>query len=65
MAGEELHINILAEHDDPRTGALTLTVTQINRNEPDADLFEVPPNYHVVNMTPPEAESQNPVRVVN
>ena len=35
---EELHINILTKQNDPRTGSLTLTVTQINPNEPDIDL---------------------------
>ena len=62
---EELHINILTKHDDPRTGELTVTVTQLNRGEPDADLFAVPPDYQLVDMTPPEAESQNPVRVAH
>jgi hypothetical protein len=61
---EELHINILTKHNDPRTGELTVTVTQLYQNEPDADLFVVPPDYKVVDMTPPEAESQNPVRVI-
>jgi hypothetical protein len=60
---EELHINMLTKHD-PRTGKLTVTVTQVNRDEPVVDLFAVPPDYKVVDMTPPEAETQNPVRVV-
>ena len=34
-----------------------MTVTQVNRNEADVDLFAVPPGYKVVDMTPPEAES--------
>jgi len=61
---EELHINILTKHNDPRTGNLTVAVTQVNRNEPGVDLFAIPPDYKVVDMTPPEAETQNPVRVV-
>jgi hypothetical protein len=61
---EELHINMLTKHNDPRTGKLTVTVTQVNRDEPVVDLFAVPPDYKVVDMTPPEAETQNPVRVV-
>ena len=56
---EELHINLLAKHRDPRTGELTLRVTQLNRNEPAVELFEVPPGYKVVDMTQPEsAESR-------
>jgi len=44
---EELRINILIKHNDPRTGELTVRVTQVNRNEPDVDLFAVPPDYKV------------------
>jgi hypothetical protein len=55
---------MLTKHNDPRTGKLTVTVTQVNRDEPVVDLFAVPPDYKVVDMTPPEAETQNPVRVV-
>ena len=62
---EELHINLLTKHNDPRTGQLTVTVTRINVNEPDVDLFAIPPEYKVVDMNPPESESQNPVRVVH
>jgi hypothetical protein len=51
---EQLHINLLAKHSDPRTGQLTVTVTQLNPNEPALELFEVPPGYKVVDMTPPE-----------
>jgi len=51
---EQLHINLLAKHSDPRTGELTVTVTQLNPNEPAVELFEVPPGYKVVDMTPPE-----------
>lgn len=50
----ELHLNLLASHDDPRTGKLTVTVTHINRNEPSADLFQIPSGYKLVDMTPPE-----------
>jgi len=51
---EELHLNMLANHSDPRTGKLTVTVTHLNRDEPAADLFQVPPGYKLVDMTPPE-----------
>ena len=54
---DELHLNILEKHSDPRSGELTITVTQLNRNEPAADLFEIPPNYKIVDVTPPESES--------
>jgi hypothetical protein len=51
---EELHLNMLASHSDPRTGNLTVSVTQLNRNEPAADFFEVPSGYKLVDTTPPE-----------
>jgi len=60
---EELHINLLTKHDDPRTGALTITVRQINPGEPDVELFAIPPDYKLVDVTPPEKESSGPVRV--
>ena len=60
---EELHINLLTKHDDPRTGELTLAVTQITPGEPDGSLFAIPPEYKLVDMTPPEQESPRSVRV--
>jgi hypothetical protein len=60
---EELHINLLTKHNDPRTGSLTLTVTQVNFNEPPVELFTIPPEYKLVDMTPPETESPKSVRV--
>jgi hypothetical protein len=60
---EQLHINLLTKQNDPRTGQLTLTVTQINVNEPDVDLFAIPPEYKLVDMTPPDQESPKSVRV--
>lgn len=60
---EKVHINILTRHNDPRTGELTMTVTQINLAEPDVDLFAIPPDYKLVDMTPPDQDSQKPVRV--
>lgn len=60
---EELRINLLTKQNDPRTGSLTVTVTNINVNEPDVDLFAIPPDYKLVDMTPPELESPRSVRV--
>ncbi|MGC2331876.1 MAG: hypothetical protein WA581_10510 [Candidatus Acidiferrales bacterium] len=55
---DELHLNMSAKHSDPRSGELTITLTELNRNEPAADLFEIPANYKIVDVTPPESESQ-------
>ena len=54
---EELHINLVTKHNDPRTGELTITVTGINPSEPDVSLFAIPPDYKLVDMTPPGEES--------
>jgi hypothetical protein len=51
---EELHINMLSKHNDPRTGEITVSVTQLNRADPPAELFEVPPGYKLVDVTPTE-----------
>ena len=50
---EDLHINLLERHTDPRNGVQTVTITSITRNDPDPALFAVPANYKIVDMTPP------------
>jgi hypothetical protein len=42
---EELRINLLIKHSDPRFGTATLTVTHVARTEPEAAFFEVPEGY--------------------
>jgi hypothetical protein len=42
---DELRINVMIKHSDPRKGTTTLTVTQITREEPDPALFEIPDGY--------------------
>lgn len=42
---DELRINVLMKHDDPRTGTTTLRVTQITRAEPDPALLELSEGY--------------------
>jgi hypothetical protein len=42
---EDLRINLVIKHSDPRTGAVTMTVTQVTRKEPDPALFEIPEGY--------------------
>jgi hypothetical protein len=49
---DELHLNMLVKHDDPRTGTQVVTVTHVNRSEPAAETFEVPAGYKVVDETP-------------
>jgi hypothetical protein len=46
---EDLRINLLMKHSDPRKGTVTLTVGQISREEPDPALFRVPDGYKSAN----------------
>lgn len=49
---EELHLNMIVKHNEPRTGQQVVTITQVNRAEPDPAIFEVPSGYKVVDETP-------------
>ena len=60
---EELRIDLLTKHSDPRSGDLTITVKQINPNEPNPELFAIPPDYKLLDVTPEQTESSNPVVV--
>ena len=42
---DELRINVVIKHSDPRSGTTTLTVTHITRGEPDPALLEIPEGY--------------------
>jgi hypothetical protein len=42
---DELRINVVMKHSDPRVGDTTLTVTHIARGEPDPALLEMPEGY--------------------
>lgn len=44
---EELHEVLRRESDDPHTGHSSMTLTNIDRSEPDPALFQVPPDYTV------------------
>jgi hypothetical protein len=45
----ELHMIVSMKHSDPRFGETTFRLTNINRSEPAADLFTLPPGYRIVN----------------
>lgn len=49
---EELRLNMMVKHNDPRTGQQIVTITQVDRAEPDPAMFEVPAGYKVVDETP-------------
>jgi hypothetical protein len=50
---EDLHLNLLLLHNDPRTGVQTISLSNIQREEPAQEFFEVPQGYKIVDMTPP------------
>jgi hypothetical protein len=47
----ELNMVLSSRFSDPRTGIVEYRLTNINRSEPRADLFVVPPDYTVVEPT--------------
>jgi hypothetical protein len=50
---EDLQINLLIRHTDPRTGVQTVAVSNIKREEPPPALFELPEGTKLVDMNPP------------
>jgi TonB family protein len=42
---DDLRMNIVVKHDDPRAGSVTMTLTQVTRTEPDPSLFQIPDGY--------------------
>ncbi len=42
---DDLRMNLVAKHSEPRKVTSTVTVTQVTRAEPDAALFEIPAGY--------------------
>ena len=48
---EDLRINMMIRHNDPRKGTVTMTVTQVTRTEPDPALFEIPEGYKPTRAT--------------
>jgi hypothetical protein len=49
---DELHLNMLLKHNDPRTGEQTVTITKVERSEPPAEKFEIPADYKILDETP-------------
>jgi hypothetical protein len=53
----ELQLRVMIMHRDPRSGESIFRLTNVNRREPDKTLFEVPPDYRLV-----ESVEKNGVR---
>lgn len=52
----ELKIVLLSKNSDPRTGEHTMRLQNVDRSEPDPALFQVPPDYQVVDETGDQVE---------
>ena len=50
----DLQLPLLVVHNDPLMGTATTKVTNVNRGEPDASLFQVPSDYKIVSGRPDE-----------
>lgn len=42
---DELQMNVVVKHSDPRSGDVTMTLTQVTRADPDPSLFQIPNGY--------------------
>jgi hypothetical protein len=42
---DDLRINMMIKHTDPRNGTVTMTVTEVTRTEPDPSFFLIPEGY--------------------
>ena len=38
-------MNVVVKHDDPRTGRVSMTLTQVTRTEADPSIFQIPDDY--------------------
>jgi hypothetical protein len=50
---EALRLNLATMHNDPRSGSVTMKVTQIDRDEPSSALFGVPADYAMAGLAKP------------
>lgn len=53
---EALRLNLSTTHEDPRSGKVTMTVTQISRSVPSAALFGVPAGYTMAGLAQPAVQ---------
>jgi hypothetical protein len=57
---EELHINLLIRHSDPRIGVQTIGLSGLKREEPPASMFQVPAGFQILDITPTPAAGPTP-----
>ena len=61
---DDLHINVVVKHSDPRTGSVAMTLTQVTRGEPEASLFQIPEDYKPMGVGSGSPELQNANREI-
>jgi hypothetical protein len=49
----DLTVYFITRHNDPRTGEQLVTISHVERAEPDATVFAIPSDYKIVDETPP------------
>jgi hypothetical protein len=57
---DDLRINLIVKHSDPRTGSIALTITQLDRKEPNPAFFEIPADY--TPARPVQSSAMSPVQ---
>lgn len=57
----ELQLPVMAKHNDPRSGTAMFTLTNIQRGDPPASLFQVPSDYTVKDAAPDEGPHHPPM----
>lgn len=57
----DLQIPVMAKHNDPRSGMAMFTLTNIQRGDPPASLFQVPSDYTVKDAAPGEGPHHPPM----
>jgi hypothetical protein len=53
---DDLHMNVMVKHSDPRKGSVTMTLTQATRSDPDPSLFQIPEGYKPADGAMAEAQ---------
>lgn len=54
---DDLHLDLLLRHDDPRIGTNTIGLSNLKREEPPPSLFDVPSGFRILNVAPPGTDA--------
>ena len=58
----DLQVPVMAKHTDPRSGTSVYTMTNIQRSEPPASLFQVPSDYTIQDAAAREGRHHPPMQ---